>query len=64
MIEILHFIYGSIARFGWLNLPRDNCQIFYIFLWMIANLVSNQNKKQGPIKIIKVICGHRIGAYP
>jgi hypothetical protein len=31
---------------------------------MIATLVSNQNKGQGPIKIIKMICGHRIGAYP
>ncbi len=27
----------------WLNLPRDDCQSFYSFQWMIATLATNKN---------------------
>ncbi len=38
-ILISYMVYSQI----WLNLPKDDCHFFYIFLQMTASLVTNKN---------------------
>jgi hypothetical protein len=33
----------------WLQLPRDNCHFFYIFLWMVRTLAQKINPLKKPL---------------
>ncbi len=33
----------------WLELPRNNCHVFYIFLWMVATLAQKINPLKKPL---------------
>jgi len=49
-ISISCLVYSHI----WQNLPRDDSQFFYIFLWIITTLVTNKNPLRKPLLNINI----------
>jgi len=59
MITNLYFSYGFSSKI-WVNLPRDDCYFFHIFLLMITTLVTNKFFFLKTLVVNSVVRGMRL----